>query len=144
MANFSKSLKCLCSVYKYIVLINYLYKEKLYRLCFHPGGEFLELGSKILVKNIDDIYFEAIETILWSYATFSFYPGHELLKLLSVKIEKHLCLFTPVHLANMLWCYSLFQFCSSDLWNTIINQITKFRIHEIPAEALFRIYQVSK
>lgn len=89
----------------------------------------------------DEIYFEAIETVLWSYATFSFHPGCELLNKLTHRIEGHLSLYSALHLANLVWCYALFDSCTAEIWNAVVEVFMRYPLQSVQAEALFRLFQ---
>ena len=111
-------------------------------MCYHPGERFLQDAALFLFSHVDALYYEAVETVLWSYATFSFHPGCDLLAKLAVKIEGHLSLFSALHLANVLWCFALFDSCSSEMWKVMIDAICAVPPQEIPHEALYRLFQI--
>ena len=102
---------------------------------------FLQEAAGFLSSVVDDIYYEAIETILWSYATFSFHPGCDLLGKLTSKIDGQLRYFSALHLANILWCYVLFDSCTLSIWQTILEAFSAFPVAEVSPEALYRLFQ---
>lgn len=115
-------------------------------MCYHPGKEFLQAAATFLASVVDEIYYEAIETVLWSYATFSFHPGVVLLNKLVVKTTEQLNLFSALHLANIVWCYALFDDCKTEglasrVWQSLSDALLQFPLSDIPPEALYRLFQ---
>lgn len=102
----------------------------------------MQMAANRLCRVVDEIYYEAIETILWACATFSFHPGCELLTKLANKVETQYHLFSSLHLANILWCYALFDDDTIKLGNVIMEAIQRGPVGELAQEALYRLYQV--
>ncbi|GMH45593.1 hypothetical protein BSKO_13550 [Bryopsis sp. KO-2023] len=113
--------------------------------CEHPGEEFLKNAVRIFNGLAHSMYSEAIESVLFSFATFSFHPGFELLDKFAKRVMESPSVFSPLHLANILWCFGLFEFCNLDLWNVVVKEIasmTDSQNVKVPHTALYRLHQV--
>lgn len=100
----------------------------------------------VFVNLADNLYSEALESVLFSFATFSFHPGFQLLRRFAGRVMENPAVYSPLHLANILWCFALFDFCELDLWNSVVNELSRLLLDapgiEIPPAALYRVYQV--
>lgn len=115
------------------------------RFCDHPGEDFLKKAVIVFADLADSIYSEAIESVLYSFATFSFHPGYQLLEKFSSRVLENPTVFSPLHLANILWCFALFEFCDNDLWTVVVKEFSRLMESSdvgMPPMALYRIYQV--